>query len=336
MPYPQVSIIVPVYNTVNYISECVTSILCQSFTDFELILVNDGSTDNSLSICQGWADKDSRIRLLDIQNGGVSNARNVGIDSARGIWITFIDSDDYIDLDYLQQMMVASHADIDLIQSGIVFFDNETGKELGREILTDGLYLKRIDPEQSFIMATMPLITSPVSKLYRRELLNSYNIRFDYSITVGEDRDFNLSYLSIISQSHSIAYAGYHYRKGISGNLSSNKDYIQLLNWDIEYCRKLKKFFDANCCNTSITDRYFAHRVFNIYNDRLVQYVNTRQCEFLQLIKVLSGIVSQKEYIWLCKRFKLVDCRRITAMIYKSQSPLLISVYLKILSLKNG
>lgn len=336
MSYPQVSIIVPVYNTENYIAECITSILQQSFTDFELILVNDGSTDNSLLVCQEWAAMDSRIRLFNIKNRGVGNARNIGIDSARGIWITFIDSDDYIDHDYLQQMLDSSRADVDLIQSGIIFFDNATGRELGRETLTDGLYLKRIDPGQSFIMATMPLITSPVSKLYRRDLLDAYDIRFDSRLAVGEDRDFNLGYLSVISQSCSIAYAGYYYRKGISGNLSSNKDYIQLLNWDIEYCRKLKKYFDTNRCDISITDKYLAHRVFHIYNDRLMQYVNAQQREIFQLIKVLSGVVSQKEYVWLCKHFKSVDCKRMTALVYRSRLPLFVSVYLKILCHKNG
>ncbi len=92
----KLSIVVSVYNVEKYLRECLDSILCQEFSDFELIIVNDGSTDDSLAICNEYKTKDRRIRVIDKSNGGVSSARNAGIDVALGEYIAFVDSDDYI------------------------------------------------------------------------------------------------------------------------------------------------------------------------------------------------------------------------------------------------
>ena len=98
MPYekPLLSIIVPVYDVERYLQKCIDSILAQTFTDFELILVDDGSPDNCPALCDAAAAKDARIRVLHQKNGGLSAARNAGLDVARGEWIGFVDSDDYI------------------------------------------------------------------------------------------------------------------------------------------------------------------------------------------------------------------------------------------------
>lgn len=96
-----VSVVVPVYNVEKYLDRCITSILNQTYPDFELILIDDGSGDSSGSICDAWAKADARIRVFHKENGGLSDARNYGIDYAKGEYITFVDSDDYIDRDYL-------------------------------------------------------------------------------------------------------------------------------------------------------------------------------------------------------------------------------------------
>ncbi len=96
MNIPEISIIVPVYNVEKYLNKCIDSILNQTFKDFELILINDGSTDNSLEICNSYQKKDNRIKVINKNNGGLSSARNAGIDIARGNYIGFIDSDDHI------------------------------------------------------------------------------------------------------------------------------------------------------------------------------------------------------------------------------------------------
>ena len=97
----KISIIVPIYNVEKYLERCINSLINQTYKNIEIILVNDGSTDNSLIICEKYKNIDSRIILVNKENGGLSDARNVGIDNSSGNYITFIDSDDYIDDDYV-------------------------------------------------------------------------------------------------------------------------------------------------------------------------------------------------------------------------------------------
>jgi len=101
---PKISVIVPVYNVEKYLAKCIDSILAQTFTDFECILINDGSPDNSPAICDEYAKKDERMKVIHKENGGVSSARNTGLDIAQGEWITFADSDDWVDENYLELM----------------------------------------------------------------------------------------------------------------------------------------------------------------------------------------------------------------------------------------
>ena len=98
---PKISVIVPVYNVQKYLSRCIDSILAQTFTDFELLLINDGSKDNSGKMCDEYAKKDTRIHVFHKENGGVSSARNLGLENVQGEWITFIDSDDYLNINFL-------------------------------------------------------------------------------------------------------------------------------------------------------------------------------------------------------------------------------------------
>ena len=97
---PKISVIVPVYNVEKYLRRCVDSILTQTFTDFEVLLIDDGSTDGSGKICDEYAKKDKRVRVFHKENGGVSSARNLGLDNVRGRYVTFVDADDKISPDY--------------------------------------------------------------------------------------------------------------------------------------------------------------------------------------------------------------------------------------------
>ena len=103
----KISIIVPVYNVENYLERCVESILKQTYTNFELLLINDGSTDQSGDLCDQLASKNENIKVFHLENAGVSNARNVGIQNSTGEWITFVDSDDFITPDYLETLISA-------------------------------------------------------------------------------------------------------------------------------------------------------------------------------------------------------------------------------------
>lgn len=120
MKIPKISVIVPVYNVMQYLPRCINRILDQTFTDFELLLIDDGSTDNSGKICDEYADKDHRIRVFHKTNGGVSSARNLGLDNAKGEWITFSDSDDELYADALNNYndIIQDYDNVDIICCG--------------------------------------------------------------------------------------------------------------------------------------------------------------------------------------------------------------------------
>lgn len=117
MNKPMISVIVPVYNAEKYLQRCVDSILKQSFTDFELLLIDDGSHDRSGELCDEYGDKDNRVKAFHKENGGVSSARNVGLDNALGDWLTFVDADDTLSRDFLYHMVTGIDECVSLVVS---------------------------------------------------------------------------------------------------------------------------------------------------------------------------------------------------------------------------
>lgn len=117
-----ISIIVPVYNAEPTLCKCVDSILAQTYPHFELLLIDDGSKDKSGTICDAYAEKDSRVRVFHKSNGGVSSARNLGIDNINGSYLTFVDSDDYVDRNYLLHLIEALGGNMDLVVGGYQSF----------------------------------------------------------------------------------------------------------------------------------------------------------------------------------------------------------------------
>ena len=140
MSNPKISVIIPVYNAESTLRRCVDSVLAQTFTDFECLLIDDGSKDRSGAICDEYAARDSRIRAFHKENGGVSSARNLGLDNATGEWIAFVDSDDWAGEKYLESF--SEYLDADLIISGIQSVNkNEIVANRESEYIDGGLYL---------------------------------------------------------------------------------------------------------------------------------------------------------------------------------------------------
>lgn len=134
----KVSVIVPVYNVEQYLSDCLESICCQTLKEIEIIVVNDGSTDNSLSIIESFQQKYSNIKLINKKNGGLSSARNAGIEMAVGEYLFFVDSDDFIDLDTLEKMYVkAKETHCPLIICGILQYWSDNKKKLYKKCISD-------------------------------------------------------------------------------------------------------------------------------------------------------------------------------------------------------
>ena len=168
MKDPILSVIVPVYNVENYLNRCVDSILTQTFSDFEVILVNDGSKDNSGTLCDQYAREDPRVRVLHKANGGLSDARNAGIDAARGGYLCFIDSDDYIEPEMLEELYrLAKSHEADVSVCGICDC-YESGRypqsDSDREYVLSGVEALQ------YTLAGRELPGSVCTKLIRREL----------------------------------------------------------------------------------------------------------------------------------------------------------------------
>lgn len=192
---PEVSIIIPVYNAERWLRRCVDSILAQIYTDFELLLIDDGSTDRSGAICDEYTEKDSRIRVFHKLNGGVSSTRNLGIDYACGKWITFCDADDYVMPDWLANYNLSFNYSQDLICQGAII-QHENSQEL-----------TGVDKQQYFVdnigdLASILLKKSILgfvwNKLYRKNILapqDSNSLKFNPELAFMEDEDFNLRYL---------------------------------------------------------------------------------------------------------------------------------------------
>lgn len=213
-----ISIIVPVYNVEKYLDRCIISILKQSFKKWELILLNDGSTDKSGEICNKYKQVDNRIRVIHKKNTGVSSTRNLGISLSRGNYITFIDSDDWIEPDYLELMYKSMRVmNVDIVVSGCVYEDkfgsNNPFKKGKSEILSK--YKAQLE-----FLKQDKFIWSIYDKLYNKNLFNKY--RFDEKLKIAEDM---LLFWQLINGVKKIGYVPlykYHYDRIASKTMNSN------------------------------------------------------------------------------------------------------------------
>jgi glycosyltransferase involved in cell wall biosynthesis len=217
---PQISVIVPVYNTASWLDQCVASVLSQTFQDFELILVDDGSTDDSGRLCEAWATRDPRVVVIHTPNGGVSSARNRGIAAARGEYLAFIDSDDWVDAELLEVLLSGMTTDVDWSVCGLKTAGGGDGSE--SRIGPPGVFEAQALPESLVENALRTYwIFQPVCKLYRRELISRHQLAFDPTLSLGEDLAFNLAYLSRVRRFRLNDRALYSYRMLHTGLASS-------------------------------------------------------------------------------------------------------------------
>lgn len=194
---PYISIIIPVYNVEKYLEKCILSVVKQTIQSVEIILVNDGSTDSSSEIIKKYAEKYTNIRIVNKENGGLSSARNVGLDIATGEYVTFLDSDDYIKADYLETLYAAAKKyDSDMVVSGQYKVDDD-GK-----VLSEILY--PVKNEGNCIFRKMNI----AGKIYRRSYIEKHHMRFAIGKTY-EDNPFNFMALFLAQNIIFLQYAGY-------------------------------------------------------------------------------------------------------------------------------
>lgn len=204
-----ISVIVPVYNTAKYLPQCLDSLLKQTYPHIEILCVDDGSTDNSWDVLQEYAAKDNRVKVFHQENAGVSVARNKALDHATGEWLSFIDSDDWLDLDTYQIVVKNFSNDIDVVYFGVKMEPHFSNKE---QLSYDFNYLPEYegigDIDASFILSRAGVVSN---KVMRRCLVESYGIRFFEGISQGEDGAFCLCYMSVARKVYGVKRHLYHY-----------------------------------------------------------------------------------------------------------------------------
>jgi len=217
----ELSIIVPVYNAEAFLAGCIESVLAQTFADYELLLIDDGSTDGSGEICDLYAERDGRVRVSHVPNGGPASARNTGLDVAVGRYIQFLDADDELEPEccaVLRDMALESDADVVLSGAGI-FDENE---RLIRPLImpADGLHptadvLRTLEP------ATAGTLLNYVwNKWYRAPGIQQHGIRYERDIRLGEDFLFNCAYLRTCDSVAVTTRPLYRYYKRASDSLT--------------------------------------------------------------------------------------------------------------------
>lgn len=252
---PIISIIMPVYNGAQYIKKSIDIILKQTFKNFELILVNDGSTDNSEEICNGYVELDKRIRVINKENGGAWSARNKGIDIAKGKYIMFLDCDDWYEDNLLEEMYETIQSnDVDLVicgQTDVIVDEKNNVIKYEKTSLEAHYYKSNDEILDNYIYLRQKGIGDVLwNKIYKAEIIKKFNLKFQ-NFRRGEDTVFNTSYYEKINKCVVLDKTLYYYRVESSNPvwLKYSKDYYDVLNQENEaIINKLKNWgrYDKN------------------------------------------------------------------------------------------
>lgn len=293
-----ISIIIPVYNVFQYLNECIQSVVNQSYKDFECILIDDGSSDSSEMICDQWAQKDSRIKVIHQSNQGVSKARNRGIVEAQGEYITFIDSDDWIDPNYLNKLFQPIEKyNLDLVVCGLQqhYID---GISKNYSYKTGIIKIEKQFTNEFTDINKQFLLFGPVIKLYRKSIIQKHNIHFPPEYTYGEDLLFNYSYLEYVKAIYIVDQCLYHYRIIGSGTLSSIK---RINQFEIDYVqwKVLRDFFYRKNLWNHYSISYLYHRLWWCMYDAILSFperLKGKSINYkLQYIKQIVNITEVKQ-----------------------------------------
>ena len=248
---PKLSVIVPVYNTEKYLRECIDSILAQTFTDFELILVNDGSTDGSGAICDEYAEKDPRIQVIHQENSGATVARRSGVQIARGEYVAFVDSDDWIDKDMYRIMLACEPADILICN---MYRYTNTGLYEIKCCMNPGTYANRMLTEKFY--STMlfdydqcqPAVPpSLCNKLIRTDIIRNVIEDVAENITYGEDALCSYACILDAERIHLTDQRLYYYRENPESvsNVYNKQMFVALSTLG----REMERLFTARNCD---------------------------------------------------------------------------------------
>lgn len=238
---PAISVIIPIYNSERFLQRCVDAVLRQTFKNFELLLIDDGSEDHSLEICKNYATgMNGRIRVFHKDNGGVSSARNLGLENAKGEWIVFADSDDEVMETWLETLWknrkIDSDKNVDIVISGykIIRNDRSGNFDYGLDLKGD---LQLLYPQ----LQGMKMFGGLWNKLFQAAVIRTYNIKMNTNLTYREDEEFVLRYLSYCHTCCCVSTPTYIYYEPDWKKYEYAKFELSGLDLEISRLKSLKK-----------------------------------------------------------------------------------------------
>ena len=298
-----VSIIVPVYNVERYLPRCIESILTQTYTNFELILVDDGTPDRSGIICDRYAEKDARIRVIHKENGGVSTARNAGMDAARGEWITFIDSDDWVAEKYLELLKKPLQQDD---------YDLTVGCSETRSMVIDRTaFLERtitqakINTTELLSMVDSIEFCGPCLKLYSKQIIDKYHLRFPEGVVLSEDTIFVNSYLQHCTKIYVISDTIYYYNRLNELSIVYRTPFFEERpSWDRMYIESYSSFLSAFSVDNKLFKAVISRKAISTCCINIRTIIN-RFPEFVAKDKI-ANILPQYSH-WISEESEWMD-----------------------------
>lgn len=271
----EISVIVPVYNVEKYLKRCVDSILNQSYKDFELILVDDGSKDSSGKICDEYGQTDSRVKVIHKKNGGVSAARNTGLKFATGEYIMFVDSDDYIDESMLLEMI--KYAESDIITSGLRFVDiNENLLFENNNDTIEKMNINEFIKNNYVDFYKKYIFSGPYNKLYKRYIIIQENLFFNENLSICEDGLFVINYLLVAKTISNVSKCFYNYVQYSENNLMSKYN-SNAIDASLQLYNTKQKLISINECD----------------NEDIMNFLNNEETE--TILGFLSQIYSRSK-----------------------------------------
>ena len=254
-----ISVIVPIYNVEKYIEQCLNSLIDQTYKNIEIILIDDGSIDESGNICDVFMEKDERIRVIHKENGGVSSARNAGLDVAKGKWICFVDPDDYVERQYCYLLLEkAKEKNADIVLCGYHRVVNEKLNDINstykQSVYTARQYMiNTLNPQTAFGFCHM--------KLYKKECIDC--IRFNESIKVGEDALFNIMVSNNISTFFFLDKMLYNYRVHSNSVVRKfDQNYVEKYANSLNLCKEY--LLNNYAGDAEIMQNYYNYVVYHV------------------------------------------------------------------------
>jgi glycosyltransferase involved in cell wall biosynthesis len=293
----QISVIIPVYNTASKLERCLDSLLTQDFQDFQVILINDGSTDDSGIICDTYSKKDKRFFVLHNQNEGVSSARNKGIELANGKFICFIDSDDEVSSYYLKNLLDDFYKDenVDLVFQGVNRIKNTI--KISSTSISDGI-VQASNYNELFVHYEISLNGNPVSKLFKTAIIRENDLWFNSSFCYNEDKIFILEYILFCKKnivfSSTINYSYYINSGSLTKTLLQPIDYFKPYNY---FKKLIKEQFKVDYTKPEYTILYtnfkiylhmYMNSIFVHEKDNEINYLSEMDVEDWEIYKHIS------------------------------------------------